>query len=128
MGFTQAIASLLYLLEVMLCHFLIIELKWLINKSSYCETAMATLQIENLPDELYSQIERLAAENNFTFSQAVIHLLKQSFETHKITINQEEPTKTMSEILQRIRSRPRVNPIDFGLTDSTILIREDRNR
>jgi hypothetical protein len=112
----------------MLYYFLVIELKWLINKSSYGETAMATLQIENLPDELYSQIERLAAENNFTFSEAVIHLLKQSFETDKITINQEEPKKTMSEILQRIRSRPRVNPIDFGLTDSTILIREDRHR
>jgi hypothetical protein len=34
----------------------------------------------------------------------------------------------MLAILQRIRNRPRVNPRDFGLTDSTILIQEDRNR
>jgi hypothetical protein len=32
------------------------------------------------------------------------------------------------EALARIRSRPRVNPQNFGLPDSTELIREDRNR
>ena len=32
------------------------------------------------------------------------------------------------EALARIRSRPRVNPIDFGLPDSTTLLREDRDR
>lgn len=32
------------------------------------------------------------------------------------------------EALARIRSRPRVNPIDFGLLDSTALLREDRDR
>jgi hypothetical protein len=30
--------------------------------------------------------------------------------------------------LARIRSRPRVNPQDFGLPDSTDMIREDRDR
>ncbi|HEY9864721.1 MAG TPA: hypothetical protein V6D21_11150 [Candidatus Obscuribacterales bacterium] len=87
---------------------------------------MAKLQIENLPDELYSQIECLASEKNFTVNDAVIHLLTQSllFEPDKIMINNQP----MSAILQRIRNRPRVNPRDFGLTDSTILIQEDRNR
>lgn len=33
-----------------------------------------------------------------------------------------------AEALSRIRSRPRVNPLDVGLIDSTILIREDRDR
>jgi hypothetical protein len=33
-----------------------------------------------------------------------------------------------TEALARIRSRPRVNPTEFGLPDSTILIRDDRNR
>jgi len=33
-----------------------------------------------------------------------------------------------AEALSRIRSRPRVNPIDAGLPDSTALIREDRDR
>jgi plasmid stability protein len=87
---------------------------------------MAKLQIENLPDELYSQIECLASEKNFTLNDAVIHLLTQSlsFEPDKVMINNQP----MSAILQRIRNRPRVNPRDFGLTDSTILIQEDRNR
>ncbi len=89
---------------------------------------MTTLQIENLPDELSSRIQCLASEKNFTFNEAVIHLLKQSFESDKVMINQTQESKPMSAILQRIRSRPRVNPSDFGLTDSTLLIREDRNR
>lgn len=89
---------------------------------------MATLQIENLPDELYSRIQCLASEKNFTFNEAVIHLLKQSLESDKVIINQTQESEPMSAILQRIRSRPRVNPSDFGLTDSTVLIREDRNR
>jgi predicted HTH domain antitoxin len=32
------------------------------------------------------------------------------------------------EALARIRSRPRANPLDVGLPDSTALIREDRDR
>lgn len=89
---------------------------------------MATLQIENLPDELYSRIQCLASDKNVTFNEAVIHLLKQSFESDKVMINQAQESQPMSAILQRIRSRPRVNPSDFGLMDSTVLIREDRNR
>jgi antitoxin (DNA-binding transcriptional repressor) of toxin-antitoxin stability system len=33
-----------------------------------------------------------------------------------------------AEALARIRSRSRVNPLEFGLPDSTVLIQEDRNR
>jgi len=89
---------------------------------------MATLQIENLPDELYSRIQSLASDKNVTLNEAVIHLLKQSFESDKVTINQVQESQPMSAILKRIRSRPRVNPRDFGLMDSTVLIGEDRNR
>lgn len=88
---------------------------------------MATLQIENLPDELYNRIQSLATENNFTLNEAVIYLLKQGLQPNELKIVQQQK-KPMSGILQKIRSRPRVNPIDFGLPDSTVLIREDRNR
>ena len=88
---------------------------------------MATLQIENLPDELYNCIQSLATENNFTLNEAVIYLLKQGFQPNELKIVQQQK-KPMSEILQKIRSRPKVNPINFGLPDSTILIGEDRNR
>ena len=88
---------------------------------------MATLQINNLPDQLYNQIQSLASEKNFTLNEAVIHLLKQSFESDKLTCDRNQDSKPMSAILQNIRSSPRVNPRDFGLMDSTVLIREDRN-
>ncbi|WP_374789297.1 MULTISPECIES: hypothetical protein [Aerosakkonema] len=81
---------------------------------------MATLQIENLPDELYSRIQCLASDKNVTLNEAVIHLLKQSFESEKVVITQVQESQPMSAILQRIRSRPRVNPSDFGLMDSRI--------
>ena len=89
---------------------------------------MATLQIENLPDELYSRIQCLASNKNVTLNEAVIHLLKQSFESDEVIITQAQESQSMSAILQRIRSRPRVNPSDFGLMDSTVSIGEDRNR
>ncbi|NET58569.1 MAG: hypothetical protein F6K47_21170 [Symploca sp. SIO2E6] len=89
---------------------------------------MATLQIENLPDELYNRIQSLAAGRQLTLNEAVIHLLQQAFEPNERTIIQEHQTETMSTVLRRIRNRPRVDPISFGLPDSTVLIREDRNR
>lgn len=92
------------------------------------ETPMATLQIENLPDDLYSRIQNLAAENNFTLNEAAIHLLQQAVQSNEFKLVEEQQTKPMSEILQKIRNRPRVNPTDFGLPDSTVLIREDRYR
>lgn len=33
-----------------------------------------------------------------------------------------------AETLTRIRSRPRINPLELGLPDSTVLIQGDRNR
>jgi hypothetical protein len=89
---------------------------------------MAILQIENLPDELYSRIQCLASEKKLTLNEAVIHLLKRSFEPDNVTIDPAQESRSMSAILKRIRSRPRVNPSDFGLMDSTLLIAEDRNR
>ncbi len=42
--------------------------------------------------------------------------------------SQSEKPKSITEILAQIRRRRRVNPADFGLPDSTTLIREDRDR
>lgn len=89
---------------------------------------MAILQIENLPDDLYSRIQNLAAQENVSLNDAVIQLLKQAFQPVQTDITQNQQSKPMAEVLTRIRSRPRVNPIDFGLPDSTISIREDRSR
>lgn len=89
---------------------------------------MAALLIDNLPDELFIRIQSLASEQNLTLNEAIIYLLKQSFEFDQIKIEREQKIEPMSVILKRIRSRPRVNPSDFGLADSTVLIRGDRSR
>jgi hypothetical protein len=89
---------------------------------------MATLQIENVPDELLSCIQSVALEKNLTLNEAIVYLLKRSFEFGKIAIDRGQHLEPMSVVLKRIRSRPRVNPSNFGLADSTVLIREDRGR
>lgn len=92
---------------------------------------MASIQIENLPEDLYNQIQSLALSNSLTLNEAVIHLLQQAIQPNDQKVQelaQKEQTEPMAEILQRIRSRPRINPIEFGLPDSTALIREDRSR
>jgi antitoxin FitA len=86
---------------------------------------MATLQVENLPDEIYQCVQNLAATRKLTVNETIIFLLKQAFEPSQSQIDQ---LKSMAEVLQRIRDRPRLNPINFGLPDSTTLIREDRDR
>ncbi|PSB02016.1 hypothetical protein [Merismopedia glauca] len=89
---------------------------------------MATLQIENLPDEIYSSIQTLAVENNLTVNEAIVYLLKQAFKPDRVKGNRKLEQESMSEVLKRISSRYRANPSDLGLPDSTILIREDRHR
>lgn len=85
---------------------------------------MATLQIENLPDELYHCVQSFADDRKLTVNETIIFLLKQAFELSQPQVNQP---KSMAKVLQGIRDRPRLNPINFGLPDSTTLIREDRN-
>lgn len=89
---------------------------------------MATLQIDNLPEDVYSNLQNLANQKNLTLNEAVIHLLKQAVQSDNVNVIQDQQARSIVEVLTRIRSRPRVNPIDSGLLDSTILIRNDRNR
>ncbi len=99
---------------------------------------MAALNIDNLPDELLTQIEQLATENNCSVKEQAIALLKQSLnkpqEKLKFLISPEtDPTweerrKAVPQLQAEIDRHRRVNPADFGLPDSTELIREDRER
>jgi hypothetical protein len=87
---------------------------------------VAIIQIDNLPDDVYSSVQRLADQKNFTVNEAVIHLLKQALQSVEVKTLQEQQLRPI-EGLSRIRNRSRINPIDFGLVDSTALIRDDRN-
>ncbi len=99
---------------------------------------MATLILENLPDGLIEKIEQLAQKNNQSINEKVVFILKQALQEPPTPIKSivspesdrswEERRKAAPKILAEIRSRPRVNPADFGLPDSTELIREDRDR
>jgi plasmid stability protein len=82
---------------------------------------MSSIQIQNLPDDLYNQIQRLASHKNMPLDATVIYLLQQS-----IASTTQVPSQ--KEVLARIRSRSRVNPTALGLPDSTEMIRSDRNR
>lgn len=99
---------------------------------------MTTLILENIPDELIEQIEQLAQQHEQSVNEQVISILKQALQKPqsplKFLISPEtDPTweerrKATPKILAEIRNRRRVNPTDFGLPDSTELIREDRER
>ena len=87
---------------------------------------MATLHVRNVPDDLYARLQQLASSQNRSISAQLITLLKSALppETQQ---SQSEKPKSITEILAQSRRR-RVNPADFGLPDSTTLIREDRDR
>jgi antitoxin FitA len=99
---------------------------------------MATLTIENLPDDLMAQLQQLASQNNQTINEQIINILKQVVQKPqpplKFLISPEtDPTweerrKAVPQLLADLDKRRRLNPTDFGLPDSTELIREDRER
>ncbi|MBV9387571.1 MAG: hypothetical protein JOZ78_14220 [Chroococcidiopsidaceae cyanobacterium CP_BM_ER_R8_30] len=82
---------------------------------------MATLHVRNVPDDLYARLKQLASAQNRSISAQAVSLLEEALESQSQRQNQ-------SEILAEIRRRRRVNPMNFGLPDSTSLIREDRDR
>lgn len=88
---------------------------------------MATLHVRNIPDDLYARLQQLASSQNRSISAQLITLLKSALppETQQ---SQSEKPKSVTKVLAQSRRRRRVNPADFGLSDSTTLIREDRNR
>jgi antitoxin FitA len=88
---------------------------------------MATLYVRNLPDDLYAKLQELAASQHRSINAQVITLLKQSLATERQPRVDHEQQNVI-KLLEESRSRRRVNPADFGLPDSTEMIREDRDR
>jgi antitoxin FitA len=88
---------------------------------------MATLYVRNLPDDLYAKLQELAASQHRSINAQVITLLEQVLTT-QAEETEEQKRQNVPKVLEEIRQRRRVNPGDFGLADSTELIREDRDR
>ena len=90
---------------------------------------MATLKLDNLPPELLSQIEQLAKKNQCSVNQQAIALIQQSLnQIPNKDSSWSKRRKAVPHIQAEIDRQTRVNPADFGLPDSTQLIREDRAR
>ncbi|NDJ20463.1 Arc family DNA-binding protein [Nostoc sp. B(2019)] len=88
---------------------------------------MATLYVRNLPDDLYAKLQELAASQHRSINAQVITLLEQALKTEAPQTEDQKRCNVL-KLLEESRSRRRVNPADFGLPDSTEMIREDRNR
>ena len=88
---------------------------------------MATIHALNIPDELYEQLQHLAKAENNSIDAQVITILQNALQA-KTQPTEEERRKNVPKLLEEISRRRRVNPTDFGLPDSTELIREDRDR
>ena len=87
---------------------------------------MPTLYVRNVPEDLYQKLQELAASQHRSISAQVLTILEQALSSQTQQAK-SETTKPITEILAESRRRRRVNPTDFGLPDSTTLIREDRD-
>jgi plasmid stability protein len=83
---------------------------------------MATLYVENVPDEIYKALRKRARDNRKSIAAEVISLLERNIPT-------EEELKRRREAfegLARLRARPPLGPGPFPSAEE--MIREDRDR
>ncbi len=98
---------------------------------------MATMFIENFPEALKTEIERLATENHQTVNEQIIAILQEGIKSQqpplKFLVSPEtDPTweerrKAVPKLLAEIERRRKELPKDIQWLDSTELIREDRD-
>jgi len=82
---------------------------------------MATLCVQNFPDDLYETIQELARENGQTVEEKVIELITKAVE-HK------QRRRRRLEAMERIEENYQYfHPLGDG-KDSVDLLREDRER
>lgn len=87
---------------------------------------MATLQIENIPEELYTRLQELADAQNCPISAIAILEAVLSTETKPFSGKRK---KSVTELLPEISHRREYRPANMGtILDSTALIREDCDR
>ncbi|OBQ23280.1 hypothetical protein [Anabaena sp. AL93] len=88
---------------------------------------MNNFNVITLPDQLYQELQKLAESENDSIESQVVTLL------HKALQEKQQQTETQRrqnvlKVLEESRNRRRLNPADFGLPDSTEMIRADRDR
>ena len=83
---------------------------------------MATLYVENIPDELYEALRKRARKNRKSISAEVIELLEQFVPTER----ELKARREFIRRLERLRSQPSPSPGPFPSTEE--MLREDRSR
>ncbi|MFM6436860.1 MAG: FitA-like ribbon-helix-helix domain-containing protein [Phenylobacterium sp.] len=99
---------------------------------------MATIILENLPDNLVEQLQKLAQQNDQSVNEQIISILQQAVEKPQTPLKflispatdptREERRKAVPQLQAQIDQSPRPNPLDYGFPDSTELIRENREK
>ncbi len=80
---------------------------------------MPVLHLENVPDDLYMRIERLAKRRQETPAAEAVHLLEQAVQSAE----EAEKVQAMLDEIRRTRY-----PLASGTPDSVEMLREDRAR
>ncbi|MGK7930981.1 MAG: hypothetical protein AB4041_06060 [Microcystaceae cyanobacterium] len=98
---------------------------------------MKTLNLDNIPSEVMTQIEELAQQNDQPLDQQIIMLLKHALQSQKPKLKptnspETDPTwqkrqQAVPQILAEIAKRRNQRQITDNNLDSTLLIREDRD-
>lgn len=83
---------------------------------------MATLYVENVPDDVYKALRKRARENRTSMASEVIALLKQFVPTEE---EMKRRRKAFDE-LAKLRAMPPLTPGPFPSAEE--MIREDRER
>lgn len=82
---------------------------------------MATLKLENLPDELYKSLQQIAMQQQRSLNEEVIALLAFAVQHH------DRASIPVAQLLADIRTDREALSSNQWM-DSTALIREDRDR
>lgn len=83
---------------------------------------MATLYVENVPDDVYAALRKRAKSNRKSIAAEVIALLQE----HIPTEAELKRRRKIFEALAELRARPPLGPGPFPSTEE--MIREDRER
>ena len=83
---------------------------------------MATLYVENVPDELYKALRKRAKDSHSSIAREVISILKDSVPTAA----ELAARRRFAEEARRIRSMKPLSPGPFPSAEE--MIREDRDR
>jgi plasmid stability protein len=83
---------------------------------------MATLYVENVPDELYEALRKRARQNRKSIAAEVLELLEQNVPTERELKKRREAIRRLAEL----RSRPSPSAGPFPSTEE--MQRQDRER